>query len=110
MGNIAASAKSAPPPDDIPELGIGSGDPAKDPAPDNDQSDSSRVGSFEELPRKVSKCLYCCYLGLICEICMLSLKMKSTGYSSVYSSSQNQISHINFIFHGFLGKAEFSTQ
>ena len=54
MGNIAASAKSAPPPDDIPELGIGSGDPAKDPAPDNDQSDSSRVGSFEELPRKVS--------------------------------------------------------
>lgn len=56
MGNIAASAKSAPPPDDFsltPEFGLVSEDSKTD-APPVKESESSKVGSFEELPRKVS--------------------------------------------------------
>ena len=55
MGNIVASAKSAPPPDDFsltPEFGLVPDEPKKDTAPAKDESDC-KVGSFEELPRKV---------------------------------------------------------
>lgn len=61
MGNIVASAKSAPPPDDFshtPEFGLDLGEPKKDAAPAREESDSCKVGSFEELPRKVSHNIY----------------------------------------------------
>ena len=54
MGNIVASAKSAPPPDDFnltPELGMG---PEKVAPSGNEEPDSDKIKSFEELPRKVS--------------------------------------------------------
>jgi len=60
MGNIVASAKSAPPPDDFsltPEFGLVSEDSKKDAPPVKEESDSSKVGSFEELPRKTKEVL-----------------------------------------------------
>ena len=55
MGNIVASAKSAPPLDlltSVPELDIGS---KLEESPSKDEIvSSSNPGSFEELPRKVS--------------------------------------------------------
>jgi hypothetical protein len=62
MGNIVASAKSAPPPDDFsltPEFGLVSEDSKKDAPPVKEESDSSKVGSFEELPRKVGYIINC---------------------------------------------------